>query len=81
MEDCFRWKLLAGVLAFLLAFTTFQLTLLWADSTWNYRAQETYKDEICKLWKKISEMDGKNYLCIMPRVPTLAHNIFMQEID
>lgn len=81
MDDCFRWKLLAGVLAFLLAFSTFQLTLLWADANYNYYLQEAWKDEICRLTKMIGERDDKQYYCLIPSFHMPQNNIFMQPID
>ncbi len=81
MNDCFRWKLLAGILAFMLAFATFNLTIMWTD--WNYknRAEETYKDEICRLNQIIGVITEKLRACYLPKIPTVANNIFMQPID
>lgn len=81
MNDCFRWKLLAGILAFLLAFATFNLTIMWTDQNYKNRAEQTYKDEICILTKIIGELRDINYYCYIPKVPTVANNIFMQPID
>lgn len=81
MNDCFRWKLLAGILAFLLAFATFNLTIMWTDQNYKNRAEQTYKDEICRLTKIIGEIDDKHYYCYIPKVPTVSNNIFMQPID
>ena len=82
MDDCFRWKLLAGVLAFMLAFATFNLTIMWTDQNWKNRAEQTYKDEICRLTKIIGELrEDTRYYCYIPKVPEVANNIFMQPID
>ena len=81
MNDCFRWKLLVGILAFLLAFATFNLTIMWTDQNYKNLAEQTYKDEICRLTKVIGELREKNYYCYIPKVPTRANNIFMQPID
>ena len=82
MNDCFRWKLLAGILAFLLAFATFNLTIMWTDQNYKNRAEQTYKDEICRLTKIIGELrEDTMYYCYIPRVPTVSNNIFMQPID
>ena len=82
MNDCFRWKLLAGILAFLLAFATFNLTIMWTDQNYKNRAEQTYKDEICRLTEIIGELrEDTRYYCYIPKVPTVANNIFMQPID
>lgn len=82
MNDCFRWKLLAGILAFMLAFATFNLTIMWTDQNYKNRAEQTYKDEICRLTKIIGESkEDTRYYCYIPKVPTVASNVFMQPID
>jgi len=81
MDKITQWKLLAGFLAFLLAFATFNLTIMWTDQNYKNRAEKTYKDEICRLNDVIGFVTEKNRVCMIPRVPTVANNVFMQPID
>ena len=81
MDDCFRWKLLAGFLAFLLAFMVFTAHIFVLELDHRDGAEKVYKKTICELWKEISERDGKNYICQLPTFYDPPHNIFMQTID
>ena len=81
MDKITQWKLLAGVLAFLLAFSVFQLTILWTDANYKSRAQHVWTDEICRLNKIIGKLTDTPRGCYIPKVPTVANNVFMQPID
>jgi len=66
MNDCFWWKLLAGVIAFGLAFCMMTVIAFYNDVMNNNEKIIILREEICRLNRIIGSLTDVNRACYIP---------------